>query len=661
MTTQQQTPPHAVDAAKLAATRKRYADEANKRLRPEGTAQFLPVTQAEGSRLRSLADDPWVDHAALNATPAPIESGATYRFFVLGAGFGGLQFAVRLLNEGLATVDEIRLADAAGGFGGTWYWNRFPGLHCDIESYVYLPLLEETGYVPSHKYAPAAEIREHAERIAERWDLRPRTLFRTDVESTVWDEASQLWMVKAIEHRGPDAAPILHVFRAQYVYLAAGVLTRPQVPKIPGLPSFGGEFFHTARWNYNISGGSQGDQTLTGLKGKKVAVIGTAATAIAVIPEVAKYADELYVIQRTPAYVKARNQRPTKLEEFHTRVAGGKKGWQYERQLNLNAWMTNSAAPGVENLVNDGWTDMPAYSAILGSRRHGIIDSSSPEKIEQHIDAFHAQDFPHMESVRARVEAVVKDPATAEKLKPWYPSWCKRPTFSDVYLQTFNRRNVHLVDTDGKGPETITPRGIVVAGKEYPVDIIIFSTGYRAVTGNGSPSARTGVDIIGRGAQSLDAKWAAQGAATLHGYASSGFPNLFFSGTNQATITGNNIFMLGLIAKHVIHWIHESEKSVGPEKRAIIEVTKEAEEAHTAEILKRAPYFAALGGCTPGYFNSYGEANAITDPDEKVKRAKGSTWSEGARSFLDYIEAWRHEGSLNGLSVKPARALKALL
>jgi cation diffusion facilitator CzcD-associated flavoprotein CzcO len=658
MATHEQTPP--IDPAKLKAVRKRYAEEASKRLRPEGTGQFLQLTTAEESRLRSLAEDPWVSHETLNATPSPIESGATYRFFILGAGFGGLQFAVRLLNDAIArSVDEIRLADAAGGFGGTWYWNRFPGLHCDIESYVYLPLLEETGYVPSHKYAPAAEIREHAERIATHWGLGDKTLFRTDVRSAVWDDVAQLWTVTAVEHRGPAAAPITRVFRAHYVYLAAGVLTRPQVPRIPGLASFRGELFHTARWNYGISGGSQGKQALTGLKGKKVAVIGTAATAIAVIPEVAKYAGELYVIQRTPAYVKARSQRPTKVEEFQARVATA-KGWQYQRQLNLNAWMTNSAKPGVENLVNDGWTDMPAYSAITGSPKHGIIDSS-PENLERHVDAFHAQDLPHMEAIRARVDQIVTDRETADKLKPWYPSWCKRPTFSDTYLQTFNRPNVHLVDTDGQGPSGITERGIVVGEKEYAVDIIIFSTGYKAATGTGSPSARTGVDIIGRGGLSLDEKWTAQGAATLHGYASSGFPNLFFSGTNQATITGNNIFMLGLIAKHVIHWIQEAEKRVGAGKRAVIEVTREAEEEHTAEILKRAPFFAALAGCTPGYFNSYGEAAAITDPEEKVKRARGSTWSEGTRSFLDYIESWREEGSLKGLSIEPAREVRPLL
>ncbi|KAL4781644.1 hypothetical protein BJX76DRAFT_363443 [Aspergillus varians] len=649
-----------VDRQKLEAVRKRYTEEANKRLKPEGSSQYIPLSLSEEERLRALAEDPWVDHAALNASASPIENGGTYRFFVLGAGFGGLQYAVRLIDDGIATADEIRLADAAGGFGGTWYWNRFPGLHCDLESYVYLPLLEETGYIPTHRYSPGQEIRTHADRIADKWNLVDKTLFRTDVESTEWDDNAQLWTIKAVERRGPSADPIKRTFRAQYVYLAAGVLTRPQVPKIPGLLSFKGPTFHTARWNYAISGGSQSDQRLTGLQDKKVAVIGTAATAIGAIPEVAKFAKELYVIQRTPPYVKPRGQRPTDPNVFRTQVAG-KKGWQYQRQLNLNAFLTNSAKPGVKNLVNDGWTDIPAYSAVVGSPRHGVVDPS-PENLVKHADAFHVLDLPHMEAVRARIDQLVQDPDTAAKLKPWYPSWCKRPTFSDTYLQTFNQPHVHLVDTDGKGPSRITETGIVVGDTEYPVDIIIFSTGYQMPThGSGSPAVRTGVNIIGRNGQSIEDKWKANGAATLHGYATNGFPNLFFSGTNQATVTGNNIFMLGLIAKHITYMIAQGERRVGPGKRAIIEVTRDAEEAHTAEILRRAPYYTALSGCTPGYFNGHGDAVNITDPGEKHKRAKGVSWSEGAFSFLNYIENWRAEGSLQGLSITPARDFKARL
>ncbi|KAL2860825.1 flavin-containing monooxygenase [Aspergillus lucknowensis] len=648
---------------KLSATRKRYAEEATKRLRPDGPAQFLQLTESDEARLRTLADDPWVDHVALNARPSPIADGGTYRFFVLGAGFGGLHFAVRLLEEGVAkNADEIRLVDAAGGFGGTWYWNRFPGLHCDVESYVYLPLLEETGYVPRQKYASGLEIREYAERIAERWDLVDKTLFRTDVRGVAWDERAQLWSIESVEQRGRGLAeaPIQRTFRAQYVYLAAGVLTRPQVPKIPGLLSFEGSLFHTARWNYTVSGGSQEDQRLTRLKGKRVAVVGTAATAIAVIPEVAKYAAELYVVQRTPAYVKPRGQHATDGDTFRARVAS-EKGWQFKRQINLNKWLTDSAAPGEANLVNDGWTDMPAYSAVLGSPRHGIVDPSL-ENLEKHADAFHALDLPHMESIRARIDQIVRDQETAEKLKPWYPSWCKRPTFSDTYLQTFNRPNVHLVDTDGKGPSRITQNSLVVDDKEYPVDIIIFSTGYRVPSrDHASPAARTGVRVLGRGGQSLEDKWNAHGAATLHGYATNGFPNLFFSGTNQATITGNNVFMLGLIAAHITYWISEAERRVGAGKRAILEVTREAEEAHTAEVLRRAPYFSVLAGCTPGYFNAHGEVATITDPAEKQKRTRGVVWSEGTVSFLEYIGKWRDEGSLKGISVEAARAIKALL
>ncbi len=658
MATSQQSVPR-VDRQKLDAVRKRYAEEANKRLRPEGSSQFIQLTQTDEARLRDLAEDPWVDHIALNAKSSPIGHNSTYRFFILGAGFGGLQYAVRLINDGIATADEIRLVDAAGGFGGTWYWNRFPGLHCDVESYVYLPLLEQTGYIPTHKYAPGQEIREHAERIAHKWGLEDKTLFRTDIESVEWDGRTQLWIVNSIERRGP-AEPIKRTFRAQYVYLAAGVLTRPQIPRIPGLPSFSGSMFHTARWNYAVSGGSQSNQELTGLEGKRVAVIGTAATAIGVIHEVAKFAKELYVIQRTPAYVKPRGQHPTDHDHFSSKIAG-EKGWQYKRQLNLNTFITNSAPPDLENLVNDGWTDMPAYSAIVGSPNNRPLNPT-PENLEKHTDTFHALDFPHMERIRARIDQVVKDPATAAKLKPWYPSWCKRPTFSDTYLQTFNQPNVHLVDTDGKGPSKVTTTGIVVGEKEYPVDIIIFGTGYRVPTaGSGSPAVRTGVKVTGRNGQSLDQKWQVHGAATLHGYATNGFPNLFFSGTSQATITGNNIFMLGLIARHITYMIAQGERRVGLGNRAIIEVTREAEEAHTEEILWRAPFFSVLAGCTPGYFNGHGDSANITDPEEKQKRAKAVTWSEGAASFLRYIESWREEGSLKGLSIQQARQLQSRL
>ncbi|KAH8657664.1 pyridine nucleotide-disulfide oxidoreductase-like protein [Xylariales sp. PMI_506] len=658
-----QNKPLEVGSRKLDAVRKRYTQEANKRLKPEGSAQFLKLAEAEERRLRHLNEDLWVDHEALNSKPSPVENDAIYKFFVLGAGFGGLQYAVNLIESGVASPNDIRLVDAAGGFGGTWYWNRYPGLHCDLESYIYMPLLEETGYIPEQKYATGEEIRLHAERIAARWSISEKALFRTDVKSVIWNEESELWTVQLTERRGPAVTPIDLQIHARYVYLAAGVLTRPQIPKIPGLLSFSGSLFHTARWNYAISGGSPTNQTLTGLQDKRVAVIGTAATAVGVLPQVAKYAKELYVIQRTPAYVKPRGQRATDPKEFRDNVAT-QKGWQFHRQCNFNAFQTNATRPGEENLVDDGWTDMPAYSAVLGSPSHGIVDPL-PENLDKQTATFHALDLPHMDAVRSRIENTVRDPDTAEKLKPWYPSWCKRPTFSDTYLEMFNEPHVHLLDTNGQGPSHATEKGLVIDDIEYPLDVIIFGTGFHLPNaGNGSPAVRTGVQILGRGGRSLDEKWQTQGPATLHGYATNGFPNLFFSSSNQATITGNNVMMLGIIAHHVVYMIAEAERRVrsssisinGRWAAAIIEVTEDAESSHTAEILSRAPYFSTLAGCTPGYFNGHGDAaKASTDPLEKEKRAKSAAWAEGALSFIDYISKWRKEGTLQGLDIGSAR------
>ncbi|KAL1605104.1 hypothetical protein SLS60_004647 [Paraconiothyrium brasiliense] len=279
-----------------------------------------------------------------------------------------------------------------------------------------------------------------------------------------------------------------------------------------------------------------------------------------------------------------------------------------------------------------------------------MLDPASPESIERLVTGFHILDLPNMEGVRSRVDQFVKDPATAEKLKPWYPSWCKRPTFSDTYLPLFNEPNVHLVDTDGKGPSRATKRGLVVGDKEYPVDVVVLSTGFQlANLRAGSPASRIGVKVFGRNGYSLDDKWDTVGAATLHGYLTNGFPNLFFSGSSQATITGNNTMMLNFIAQHVTYMISEAKRRAGSDKRPIIEVTREAEEAHTAEIVRRAPYFAAIAGCTPGYFNGHGVV--VTDPKEKQKAARGATWSEGTRSFLKYIGDWREAGTLEGLEI----------
>ncbi len=309
-------PAPSAEDLKLFELSHKYSAEAAKRLRTDGLNQFVRLKESESERFRALAEDPWADHAALNAREQ-VKDGAKSKFLILGAGYGGLLFAVHLIKAGLASgPEDIRFVDAAGGFGGTWWWNRYPGLHCDIESYAYMPLLEETGYMPTSKYVTGPELLEHADRIATQWKLHDKALFRSQVKTTRWDDTAQVWTVELTEGRGSEAQSRELKLQAQYVYLASGILTNPHLPKIPGLESFSGPLFHTARWDYKVTGGSPEDASLTGLAGKRVGILGTGATAIQVVPQLAKFAKELYVFQRTPSAVSWRGQRPTDPEEW---------------------------------------------------------------------------------------------------------------------------------------------------------------------------------------------------------------------------------------------------------------------------------------------------------------------------------------------------------
>ncbi|KAL2135340.1 hypothetical protein VTI74DRAFT_8993 [Chaetomium olivicolor] len=638
---------------KLFELSQKYSAEAAKRLRPDGLSQFVPLQDSVSERFRSLAEDPWADHAALNAKE-PVKDGAKFKFLILGAGYGGLLFAVRLIEAGLASgPGDILLVDAAGGFGGTWWWNRYPGLRCDVESYVYMPLLEETGYMPKAKYAPGSELLEHAERIATQWKLHDKALFRANVKSTAWDNEVKLWNVEITEGRGPGEHTRELKLQAHYVLIASGILTNPHIPKIPGLDSFAGSMFHTARWDYKVSGGTPEDATLTGLEGKRVGIIGTGATAIQVVPQLAKYAKELYVFQRTPSSVSWRGQRPTDPEEWKTKIAS-KKGWQRERMLNFDSYLTDAVKEGQEDMVADAWTELRSFSAVLGSPSYPIVEPI-PEKIAQHVARLLKLDIPNSEGARARVDSIVKDPETAAKLKAWYPTWCKRPTFSDEYLQTFNLPNVHLIDTDGKGVDAATPTSLIVAGKDYPLDILVLSTGYVTPSiGGGSPAVRTGVTIYGRGGRSLDDKWQAQGAATLHGVCTSGFPNLFFAPLSQAAQAANNVFTLDVGIEHVVHIIAKAQERVGGE--AVVEVKPEAEEAWAMQTMQRAAWFTTVMGCTPGYITSEGEAlRQPQDPMEAAKKARSGPYGVGMAAFLKLLNEYRAEGELRGIEVTAGR------
>ncbi|KAJ0137951.1 Ketocytochalasin monooxygenase, partial [Colletotrichum tanaceti] len=488
----------------------KYAQEREKRIRPEGMAQFVELKDEYGD----LSKDLYVDYEELRRN-RPLSDGQDVKMLIIGAGHNGLLAAVRLIQAGGLTAEDMVLVDKAGGHGGTWYYNRYPGLTCDVEGYSYVPLLEETGYRPKHRYCEGQEIRQQAERIARTWKLKAQ--FGTQVRDLSWDDATARWSAKMTQDLGPGKPGRELCVTSQFVYVAPGVYPVGHIPKLAGLDEFRKQHvaFHTAGWDYAVTGGSQQDPRLTGLRGKRVAVVGTGATGVQVVPKIAEWAEHLYVFQRTPSYCWPRKPTLTDDETWAEVVAPG-PGWQRARQENYNAAIAGETDV---DLVNDSWTAAKGFSVISGSSADGII---APEGIPAHMARLQAVDAPLSEALRRRVDEEVRDKGTAEKLKPWYYGWCKRPAFHDAYLATFNRDNVTLVDTDGRGVEGCTAGGAVVAnGREYEVDVLILATGYTNGGGACSPAARGGMRITGRAGRDLDDKFDA-GWETLHGVATHG-------------------------------------------------------------------------------------------------------------------------------------------
>ncbi|KAL6703136.1 hypothetical protein ACN47E_010198 [Coniothyrium glycines] len=631
----------------------KYLAEAAKRRRDDGMNQFEQLHFSQDSRLRGLAADIYADHAALDKLPAPIKNGERIKFAILGAGMGGIVMAIKLINKGFR-ADQILLVETGGGVGGTWYWNRYPGLHCDVESYVYLPLLEESGYIPKQKYSAGVEIRHHLESLVEKYGLKDRVYFRTQGSGLVWDEAKKVWKVDLTTHRGPEGQEETKLsILADFVILASGIFPYPKVPRVPGLSGFQGPIIHTSRWQYDVTGGSSNEAfpELDKLKDKKVGIIGTGATSIQVVPQLAKYAKELYVFQRTPSQVNSRGQRDTDLTEWREKIAT-RPGWQRERMDNLAEHMSGHLERGVDDRVNDGWTEIKTFCALTGSRQFGVV---SPDKVPEHIGGLMALDAEHAAESRDRVKQIVKDQDTAAKLTSWYPTWCKRPTFSDIYLDAFNQENVHLVDTDGKGVEKFTPTSIVANSQEYPIDVLILSTGYQSFAVAGDPGSNMGIDIVGRNGRHMKEKWGEQGLSTLHGVFSNGFPNLFFQSIPQAGATVNQSHVLVVLSEHIASIIATSSaRANAGDGPVAIEASSEAEDAWGLKIAQGAAYFTAYTVCTPSYLTGEGDALKMPDPDDHVammKKAKASPWYGGLVDYAHIIEEWRSDGKLGGVEI----------
>lgn len=620
----------------------KYNEERMKRLRPDGVTQYIDL--ATSDKFKQYQDDPWLEEEG-NPVPA-LSDGDHCKFLILGAGFGGLLSAVKLIKAGI-DVEEIRIVDSAGGFGGTWYWNRYPGLMCDVESYIYLPLLEEMEYMPKHKYAYGPEIREYTNMIADKFSLRDRASFQMETKDLTWDDSSNDWVVGLVHGQTSHQKGNEIKVTAQFVIAAGGLLNNPKLPGLEGIEQFQGQSFHTSRWDYNVTGGTPSNPSLANLKGKTVGIIGTGATCIQALPHVAKWAKEVYIFQRTPSSVGVRNNKPTDTEWFKEQVAQ-KPGWQQERAVNFNSFVSNVEPKPNVDMVNDAWSKNPAYSALIGSP---AVSTLIPETIPSYIGTLHALDYPCQDAVRQRIASIVSDQSTAEKLKPYYPTWCKRPCFHDEYLQCFNLPTVHLIDTNGKGVDKLTLTSLIANGRGYPLDCLIFSTGFRSPS-VGSPGARAGLTITGRGGLSFDQKWA-DGVATLHGVCSHDFPNLFWPGPLQAAVSANHMFVLDTLTKHVAYIIAAAQKQAGG-KKVLVEPSKEAEEEWSMRVLSLAMGSAAMIGCTPGYLNVEGLADKVMEMgrEAQMKAGRGGIWGAGIGDFVRVVEEWRGEGRMRGIEVK---------
>jgi cation diffusion facilitator CzcD-associated flavoprotein CzcO len=615
----------------LETTHAIYQRERAKRLRDDGPAQYIAIPDSD--RYAKFAEDPWNDPVLLD-TSSLLDAGQ-HRILIAGGGYTGLLYAVRFLQAGF-TLDDVILVDSAGGFGGTWYWNRYPGAFCDVESYIYMPLLEETQYMPKYKYAPGSELRNYANLMASQWRLHERAVFRTTAKEMTWDNQNKHWIVQ-LTHDNKEIT-----LSADFVVLATGVMNIPKLPDVPGIEEFGGHIFHASRWDYRYTGGSPDDPTMTELKDKRVAIIGTAATAVQAVPQLAKWCQRLYVIQRTPVGVDRRDNRPTDPEWWTREVVSRGKGWHKERMENFNAFPSNVLPKPPVDMVQDGWTGMPGFSNAVGG----------PANLEAgYVEALSAVDLVRQERIRQRVDEIVQDKATAERLKPWYQTWCKRPCFHDEYLAAFNRENVTLIDTDGKGIDRVTSNGVVVGDSEFGVDLIIFSTGFAGFGLLNHPGSYARMSIIGRGGKSIEQKWR-DGVATLHGVVSRDFPNLFLTTLMQASASPNIIYVYDQLAMHTAYIVSEAVGRGRSDRKVSVEPSHDAEEAWTTEIIARARGFAGVVGCTPSFFNAEGQAGKSSSIEEAMKRARMSPWGHGVQDWVRRLEEWRNRNDLDGLEIR---------
>jgi cation diffusion facilitator CzcD-associated flavoprotein CzcO len=594
----------------IPAMRDKYRHERDKRMRSDGQKQYFRPT-GQKVAVNYVADP----HEPLEPRKPISEE---IDVIVLGAGWGGIMAAYYLTQAG---VTNFRNVDNAGDFGGVWYWNRYPGIQCDNESYCYLPLLEETGFIPSKKFADGWEIQRYSRSIAEKFGFADKALFHTLINTLRWDEQIKRWRVGT--NRGDD-------IRARFVILACGVLNMPKLPNVQGIGDFKGKIFHTARWDYGYTGGSYQNPVLDKLTDERVAILGTGATAIQAVPHLGKYAKQLYVIQRTPSSVDTRPNPPTDPEW----VKSLKAGWQSERKANFQRGAIEFLKPGEPDLICDIWTEINRnLSAELEAEGWPQLN---PQEFMARRESV---DFRVMERLRRRVDHIVADKVTAEPLKPYYRFLCKRPLSSDDFYPTFNRPNVELIDvSDTKGVERMTEHGFIANGKQYDVDCMIFASGFEVTS---DLNRRWGIDVVeGRGGKSIYSHWS-EGPKTLHGTMTHGFPNQFYIGYIQGGINASVTEQFGQQGNHIAHVISQVLKRGA----TVVEPSKAAQDEYVRRFEELEFDLSEFqGACPPSYFNNEGEAK----PKWALFRSYGLGWD----AFQKLLQDWRDAGDLKGLVVE---------
>jgi cyclohexanone monooxygenase len=581
-------PTQTPDDIDIDALRETYLHERDKRLRAEGSTQYVEL---KGDFAEFAEIDPHTPVTPREPISEDVEVA------VLGGGIAGLLAGAYLKKAG---VDDVHVIEMGGDFGGVWYWNRFPGIQCDNDAYCYIPMLEELNFIPSKKFADGAEIYEHCRRIAKHYGLYDGAVFSTQVRTVRWDESLNRWRLNT--NRGDDIL-------ARFVVMTQGS-------------------------DYEYTGGDAGGG-LDKLGDKRVALVGTGATGVQLVPHLGRDSGHLYVFQRTPSSVDERGNQPTDPEW----VKSLQPGWQEDRKRNFHRW---SPFEGVvfdaQDLVCDFWTELGRNMTA----RIGASEDPASLGIEQIMAIREEEDYKIMERLRRRIGDIVDDPDTAEALKPYYRFLCKRPCSSDEYLPTFNRPNVTLVDvSETKGVERLTEEGVVANGVEYEVDCVIFASGFEIST---EISRRYAMDVVeGRDGLSLFDHWR-DSYKTLHGITSHGFPNQFFTGFIQGGVSANTTAMFEQQAEHIAYIISEAVKR----KAIVVEPSQEGQDNWVSTVRELAIDNSAFEmTCTPGYYNNEGGGGG-----EGIRSFLGEPYAPGFYAFDDLLKQWRAKGDLDGLVLK---------